>query len=175
MHITTFCGIFGFIVFYIRLIFIFLLIVTSLFFTLALRISNSDTVDDAKATAHNVRTITENMIPVSEVTARAAMSNETRNISLAQAATDALSGVGHADWNSAFGNATLVMNAIANINYSAVTGIFSQAQEPENQALIRRQIEHTLSSFDFATKGVTNIFSIFRDGVITEKERQKDM
>lgn len=154
--------------------FVILLIVSVLIFTAGVRISNSETMSNAQDTARNVRDITRNMIPVSEVTAKAAMSNETSNITLAQAATDALTGVGHADWNSAFGNATLVMSTIANVNYSAVTGLFSQAQKPEYQKIIRTQIEHVLSSFDFASHGVSNILTIFKDGIKNEKETNNE-
>lgn len=148
--------------------FILLVVLTSLVLTVGVRISNSDSLADAQVTASNVRTITANMIPVSEVTRTAALSNATSNVTLAQAATDAMTGFGRADWASVVGNATVVMEAIANINYTAVTGLFAQAQQPENQAVIRAQIDRAFSSFDFATRGVTNIFTIFRDGVISE-------
>jgi hypothetical protein len=132
--------------------FFFLMVVSVLIFTAGVRISNSETMSHAQDATRNVRDITRNMIPVSEVTAKAATSNATSNVTLAQAATDALTGVGHADWNSAFGNATLVMSTIANVNYSAVTGLFTQAQQPEYQKVIRKQIEHVLSFFDFASQ-----------------------
>ena len=147
-----------------------LLIVTCLFFTIGVRISNSETLVNAQDTARNVKEITKNMIPVSKVTADAAMRNDTENnVTLAQAATSALSGVGHADWNSVLGNATLVMKSIASVNYSAVTGLFSQAQEPENQKVIKRQIEHALSSFDFASHGLSNILTIFKQGLKSDE------
>lgn len=145
-----------------------LILATAMVFTVLMYINNSETMADARDATHNVKTITSNMVPVSEVTRRAALDDTPTNVTLAQAATDALSGVGHADWNSVLGNATIVMDAIANVNYSAVTGLFAQAQEPETQAVIRRQIDHAFSSFDFATRGVTNIFTIFRDGIIAE-------
>lgn len=148
--------------------FVLLLVLTAMVLTVGVRISNSDSLADAQVTASNVRTITSNMIPVSEVTRTAALSNATSNVTLAQATTDAMTGFARADWGSVVGNATIVMEAIANINYSAVTGLFAQAQEPETQAVIRGQIDRAFSSFDFATRGVTNIFTIFRDGVISE-------
>lgn len=154
--------------------FILLLIVSTLLLTIGIRISNSETLSNAQDTARNVREITHNMIPVSQATAAAALRNDTTsNTTLAQAATGALTGVGRADWDSAFGNATLVMKAVANINYTAVTGLFSQAQRPENQALIKEQINHVLSSFDFASHGVSNILTIFKDGIQTEKKIEK--
>jgi len=148
--------------------FVLLLVLTAMVLTVGVRISNSDSLADAQQTASNVRTITSNMIPVSELTRTAALSNSTSNVTLAQAATDAMTGFGHADWNAVMGNATLVMQAISNINYTAVTGLFAQAQEPENQAIIRKQIDNAFHSFDFATRGVSNIFTIFRDGVLSE-------
>lgn len=151
--------------------FILLLIMSTLLLTIGIRVSNSETLSNAQDTARNVREITHNMIPVSQATATAATRNDTAsNVTLAQAATAALTGVGHADWDSAFGNATLVMNAIAGINYTAVTGVFSQAQKPENQAVIRKQIDHVLSSFDFASHGVSNILTIFKDGIRSENK-----
>lgn len=153
--------------------FFLLLVVSVLTLTVGIRISNSETLSNAQDTARNVREITRNMIPVSAATAQAATRNDTEsNVTLAQAATAALNGVGHADWDSAFGNATLVMHAIANINYTAVTGLFSEAQKPENQAVVKRQIDHVLSSFDFASHGVSNILNIFKDGIRSEQKEE---
>ena len=152
-----------------------LLVSTTLLFTTVVLISNSESLSDAQHTASHVRTITGNLVPISEVTRTAALSNSTSNVTLAQAATDAMTGFGQADWSAVvgnativMGNATIVMGTVANINFSAVTGLFAQAQEPQNQAVIRKQLDHAFSSFDFASQGVTNIFKIFRDGIISE-------
>jgi len=145
-----------------------LLVSTALLFTTVAIISNSESLSDAQHTASHVRTITGNLVPISEVTRTAALNNSTGNVTLAQAATDAMTGFGQADWSAVVGNATIVMETVANINFSAVTGLFAQAQEPQNQAVIRKQLEHAFSSFDFASQGVTNIFKIFKDGIISE-------
>ena len=94
----------------------------------------------------NVRTISKNMVPVSEVTSQAVTdaSNMTGNVSFAQAATDALVGAGQANWDAVLGNATVAMGSFGNINFSAVTGLFEQAQNPQTQAVVKEQIEQFL-------------------------------
>ena len=127
---------------------------------------------NAQNIVSNVRSISDNMVPVSEVTAKAVVNGTgaPSNVSFAEAATAALIGVGHADWNSVLGNGSLVMGSVANLNFSVVTSLFEQAREPETQSVIRRQIDKALSTFDYATRGVANVVTVFRDGVVAEEE-----
>jgi hypothetical protein len=138
------------------------LIVIALLFTVGL---GSEAVEDVKMSAKNVRTITGNLIPISEATASATHQNQTGNVTLAGAVTDALIAVAFADWKATMGNASLAMGAVSKINYKAVTDLFIQAQDPETQAEIKRQIIHALSSFDFASAGLTKVISTFENGI----------
>jgi hypothetical protein len=119
----------------------------------------------------NVRTISKNMVPVSEVTSQAVTdaSNMTGNVSFAQAATDALVGAGQANWDAVLGNATVAMGSFGNINFSAVTGLFEQAQNPQTQAVVKEQIEHFFKSFDFTSKGISGIFKVIKEGILSER------
>lgn len=127
---------------------------------------------NAQNIVSNVRSISDNMVPVSEVTAKAVVNatGAPSNVSFAEAATAALIGVGHADWNSVLGNGSLVMGSVSNLNFSVVTSLFEQAREPETQSVIRRQIDRALSTFDYATRGVASVVTVFRDGVVAEEE-----
>lgn len=131
---------------------------------------------NAQNIVSNVRSISANMVPVSEVTAKTVMNatGSPSNVSLAEAATAALIGVGHADWNSVLGNGSLVMGSVANLNFSVVTSLFEQARQPETQSVIRRQIDKALATFDFATRGVANVVTVFRDGVVAEVEAEAE-
>lgn len=132
--------------------------------------------NNAQNIVSNVRSISDNMVPVSEVTAKA-MVNATgspSNVSFAEAATAALIGVGHADWNSVLGNGSLAMGSVANLNFSVVTSLFEQAREPETQSVIKRQIDKALATFDFATRGVANVVTVFRDGVVAEAQAEAE-
>ena len=128
--------------------------------------------ENTQAIVRNARTISENMVPVSEVTAQSLVNstNSTGNVSFAQAATAALIGVGHAYWNSVVGNGSLAMGSIAAINFSVVTGLFEQAQDPQTQSVIRRQIDKAIATFDYASKGVSNVLTVFRDGIVAEEK-----
>ncbi len=128
--------------------------------------------ENTQAIVRNARTISANMVPVSEVTVQNLVNstNSTGNVSFAQAATAALIGVGHADWNSVVGNGSLAMGSIAAINFSVVTGLFEQAQDPQTQSVIRRQIDKALATFDYASKGVSNVLTVFRDGIAAEEK-----
>jgi hypothetical protein len=99
------------------------------------------------------------------MTATAARHNQTGNVTLSGAMTDALVGVAYADWKGVLGNASLALGAVAKINYKAVTDLVLQAQDPVTQAEIKRQIIHALSSFDFASAGLTKVMSTFEKGV----------
>ena len=132
--------------------------------------------ENAQNIVSNVRSISANMVPVSEVTVNTVVNatGGTSNVSFAEAATAALVGVGHADWNSVLGNGSLVMGSVANMNFSVVTSLFEQAREPETQSVIKRQVDKALATFDYATRGVANVVAVFRDGVVAEeKERTK--
>lgn len=131
---------------------------------------------NAQNIVSNVRSISANMVPVSEVTAKSVMNatGSQTNVSLAEAATAALIGVGHADWNSVLGNGSLVMGSVANLNFSVVTSLFEQAREPETQSVIKRQIDKALATFDFATRGVANVVTVFRDGVVAEAQAETE-
>jgi hypothetical protein len=142
--------------------FLSVLIAIALLFTVGI---GSEAVEDVKVSAKNVRTITGNLVPVSEVTASAARHNQTGNVTLSGAMTDALVGVVYADWKGVLGNASLALGAVAKINYKAVTDLVVQAQDPDTQAEIKRQIIYALSSFDFASAGLTKVMSTFEKGV----------
>lgn len=131
---------------------------------------------NAQNIVSNVRNISANMVPVSEVTAKTVMNatGSPSNVSFAEAATAALIGVGHADWNSVLGNGSLVMGSVANLNFSVVTSLFEQAREPETQSVIKRQIDKALATFDFATRGVANVVTVFRDGVVAETQAETE-
>lgn len=132
--------------------------------------------ENAQNIVSNVRSISANMVPVSEVTANSVVnaSGGTTNVSFAEAATAALVGVGHADWNSVLGNGSLVMGSVAKMNFSVVTSLFEQAREPETQSVIKRQVDKALASFDYATRGVANVVAVFRDGVVAEEKTKEE-
>lgn len=128
--------------------------------------------ENAQNIMSNVRSISANMVPVSEVTANSVVNatGGTSNVSFAEAATAALVGVGHADWNAVLGNGSLVMGSVAKMNFSVVTSLFEQAREPETQSVIKRQVDKALATFDYATRGVANVVAVFRDGVVAEEK-----
>ena len=132
--------------------------------------------NNAQNIVSNVRSISDNMVPVSEVTAKSVMNatGSPSNVSFAEAATAALLGVGHADWNSVLGNGSLAMGSVANLNFSVVTSLFEQAREPATQSVIKRQIDKALATFDFATRGVANVVTVFRDGVVAETQAETE-
>jgi len=132
--------------------------------------------ENAQNIVSNVRSISANMVPVSEVTANSMVNatGGTSNVSFAEAATAALVGVGHADWNSVLGNGSLVMGSVANMNFSVVTSLFEQAREPETQSVIKRQVDKALATFDYATRGVANVVAVFRDGVVAEEKERTE-
>lgn len=144
--------------------FITTLVATILVFTIGLRMSASDAMASMQMTATNVQLITSNMVPISHVAARAAMSNETGNVSFAQAATEAMLEVGQADWTSVAANASHVMNRVSHANLSSVLTILSQVQEPANQAAVLDLVRHGLMSIDFTSKGMMRVLSIFQAG-----------
>jgi hypothetical protein len=147
--------------------FFLLVILIAILLTVGVSVSGSETMTNMQASVKNVQAITSNLIPVSKATATAAMQNQTmtKNTTLSSAATDALVGIAYADWKSVVGNSTRVMQAIANINYTAVTSLFTQATDSDTQAAIKQQVTHALASFDFASLGLTKIMSTFENGI----------
>jgi|AntAceMinimDraft_1070359.scaffolds.fasta_scaffold71951_2 Cu/Ag efflux protein CusF len=149
--------------------FCFLLIVMVIFLTVGVKVTHSDTMADVQASMRHARVITNNMIPVSQVTARTMLRNSTENQTMAEAATQLLSGLAEGI-DAALGNATMVMHSVANINFTSITGLFSQAQDAHNQKVVQGYYEHAVSSIDFTTTGVYNLYSIFLKGLSNNTE-----
>ena len=95
------------------------------------------------------------------------------NVTFANAATAVMSGLSLADWRSVLGIFSLALGSISHINYTAVTDEFKQAQDPGIQTSLKNMSEHALDSFDYATSGMTSLFSLLRDGVISEDKKLK--
>jgi hypothetical protein len=123
----------------------------------------------------NAHAVSANMVPVSTATAGAMLGNSTNkeNVSFAMAATSVMAGMSRADWQSVMGNFSLALGSISNINYTAVTGVFRQAQDPDIQSSLKNMTQHALGSFDYATSGMTSLFSLLKDGVISEDKKAK--
>jgi hypothetical protein len=132
--------------------------------TVGVRMSYSETLVNAQETAQNVRVITRNMIPVSEVTAKEALRNNTGNSSLADAATQAMMGISQADWPSFLGNVTNGLRAFTNINFSLLT----QMSLPEYQSVIREQVDHAFATIDYVNSGVSELYKTFEAGYVSK-------
>ena len=123
----------------------------------------------------NAHSVSANMVPISSATADAMLSNSTDavNVSFAMAATSVMTDMSRADWQSVMGNISLALGSISNINYTAITGVFRQAQDPDIQTSLKNMTQHALGSFDFATSGMTSLFSLLKDGVISENKKEE--
>jgi hypothetical protein len=134
-------------------------------------------MNDTRGILGNAHSVTANMVPISTATANAMLTNDTEsaNVTFANAATSVMTGLARSDWRSVTGNVSLALGSISNINYTAITGIFQQAQDPAIQSSLKLMSQHALGSFDYATTGMTSLFNILKEGVITEDKRaEKD-
>ena len=117
----------------------------------------------------NVHAVTANMVPVSNATAdlmTGPASASEGNVTMSQAATGVLVGLGSANWTALAGNASLALASASLLNFTVVTEFVRQLSEPEFQATVKEQVIHALGSFDFATSGAGNLFKTLRDGVL---------
>ena len=123
----------------------------------------------------NAHAVSENMVPFSAAAVDAMVTNASTaaNVTFAQASTAVLAGLSRADWQGVLGNASLAMGSLSHINFTAVTGVFDQAQDPDVQTSLKNMTQHALGSFDYATSGLTSLFSLLRDGVISEAKKAK--
>jgi len=91
----------------------------------------------------NAHSVSANMVPISSATADAMLSNSTDavNVSFAMAATSVMTDMSRADWQSVMGNISLALGSISNINYTAITGVFRQAQDPDIQTSLKNMTQ----------------------------------
>ena len=130
-------------------------------------------MNDTRGIIGNAHSVAANMVPISTATANAVLKNDTEsaNVTFANAATAVMAGLSLADWRSVTGNVSLALGSVSHINYTAITGIFQQAQDPAVQSSLKIMSQHALGSFDYATTGMTSLFNLLRDGVISEDKR----
>lgn len=129
-------------------------------------------VNQTNGIIDNVFAVSANMVPITEKTMNVVtnQTSVTGNVSFVQAATNALLGVGQADWKSVMGNASVAMGTVSTINYTTITDLMKQAQDPDTQTVVKEQIQHALKSFDFATLGASSMFDIFKKGIFKASE-----
>jgi hypothetical protein len=133
------------------------------------------TMNQTRDIIEHTRNVAANMVPISKVTVNAMVDDSAgaEDVTFAQAATSMLVGLSMADWRSVMGNTSLALGSVSHINYTAVTGVFRQAQDPSIQGVIKNMTDHALGSFDYAANGLTNMLTLFKDGVINEDKKAK--
>jgi hypothetical protein len=129
-------------------------------------------VNQTSGIIDNVYHLSANMVPISEKTVQI-LSNETgatNNVTFVEAATKAMLGVGQADWKAVIGNASLALGSVAVVNYTAITDLIKQVQDPNIQSVVKDQVQHALNSFDFATAGAASMYTTFTEGLFKQSK-----
>ena len=115
----------------------------------------------------NVQAMTTNLVPITAI-ALNSTEEAAANNTFAQAATDAMIGVGHADWGSFIGNATIAVGTVGNINFTVITDFLRMGQNTSFQDSIKQELNHALGTFDYASMSATSLVNTFRNGVLKE-------
>lgn len=121
----------------------------------------------------NVHTVTENMVPISNVTKDYMTSNKTTvdNSTMAEATTGLLLKFGEANWTSLVGNASAALGSASLLNFTVVSQFVKQLTEPQFQSTVKEQVVHALSSFDFAASGAGNFFQTLKNGIMAQNTK----
>ena len=122
----------------------------------------------------NVFQLSANMVPISRRAADAMVNgtDTTGNITLAQASTNAIAGLGRADWRAAVGNASLMMGSVSAMNFSKVSDLVGQVNSPATQAWAKESLLHMLGSFDFVSGGAASVLETFKAGLFKAEHEQ---